>query len=302
MSVMQEDLVRIRRLIGSVDKEQLRHVDCFIGENVGIFMPVGGACFYALTPLHSHPSYMFVLAFDERTSFDIQGKVLSVEPGRLFSLSPGIVHHELPSDFPPRYMAVFIDREFFEQELVKYPVGNDITFHGEFSDAASGLLPLLQRFIVESGNRLPGFETVLEALSLEICHSIIRSIFRFTSEACGISSRMEIDRAVKYLHINIAEKISVEKLAEIAHMSPSHFSRTFKHETGRSPMDYLSLIRTERAKKLLVAGDKSITDIAFECGFNNVSYLSACFKKKYKITPSAYRKSLRKGIISKKNS
>ncbi|MBI5341993.1 MAG: hypothetical protein HZB63_01465 [Deltaproteobacteria bacterium] len=106
---------KIRELVGNLSKEQLRNVDCFIGEDIGLFLPVGGACFYALTPRHSHPSYLFVLPFDDRTAIRIGGDEIAVKPEKLFALSPGIEHQEIPSENPPRYIAFFIKKDLFDE-------------------------------------------------------------------------------------------------------------------------------------------------------------------------------------------
>lgn len=291
---MENNLKEIRRLVGTITKEQLRYVDSFMGDHIGIFMPVGGPCYYALTPLHSHPSYMFVLPFDDQTSINIDGKIITAKHGKLFSLSPNIVHHECPSDYPPRYIAIFIDKGCFEKQLSQYQIKQDILFHGESYDVAQNLLPLLKRFMIEANNKMSGSEAILHGLSLEICHSIIRGIFNFINDNDRVSSRMEIDRVIEFLHSNLDKKITVEEMAKIACISLSHFARIFKQEIGKSPVGYLNQIRMERAKKLLLAGDKSVTEIALECGFNSPSYLSACFYKKYKITPSEYQKSLKR--------
>jgi AraC family transcriptional regulator len=281
-------LAKIRRFVGGVAKEQLRYVDSFIGEDVALFMPVGGPCFYALSPMHSHPSYMFVLPFNDQTSVEMKGGIITAEHGKLFCLSPGIVHNELASDYPPRYIAILITKGFFERQLSLYPAGEEITFQGESFHPSPELLSLLKRFMREAGDAKPGRGAVLHGLSLEICHSIIRGIFRFSEDNDGVSSRIEIDRVIEYLHSHLERKISVEDMAAIARMAPSHFARIFKREIGNTPMDYLSRIRMERVKKLLLAGDKSITEIAIECGFRSSSYLSACFYKKFRISPSAY--------------
>ncbi|MBI5025288.1 MAG: helix-turn-helix transcriptional regulator [Nitrospirae bacterium] len=296
------DLEKIRKLVGTITKEQLRYVDSFIGEDIGIFMPIGGPCFYAMTPMHNHPSYMFVLPFNDQTSININGKIITAKHGKLFALSPDIVHHECPSDYSPRYIAIFVDKGFFEKQLSQYPIKQGIVFHGESYDVAPNLLPLLKRFMIEADNKMSGSEAVLHGLSLEICHTVIRSIFNFIPDNDRISSRIEIDRVVEYLHSNLDKKITVEVMAKIAYMSPSHFARIFKQEIGTSPVDYLNQIRMEMAKKLLLAGDKSITEIALKCGFNSSSYLSACFYKRYKITPSEYQNSLKNGSISKNHS
>lgn len=296
------DIEKAKRLVGKVTAEQLRFVDCFVAEKIALFMPSCGACFYALTPLHSHPAYMFVLSFDAKTVIVINGKELHSKPGKLFALSPDIVHHELPSDFPPRYIAILIEREFFEERINDYAMRNNFSFSGDFYEPCPGLLSLLKRFMAEASAGLPGSQDVLQALGTEICHAIIRSIFHIARPVDIVTSRFDIDRAVEYLHSHLAEKLTLKDMAQVATMSSSHFSRVFKKEIGASPSDYLSRIRLERARRLLMSGGRSITDIALECGFGSAAYFSDKFSKKYGITPSEFRESLAKGIISKEDS
>jgi AraC family transcriptional regulator len=300
---MRIELDKIGKFVGAVEKEQLRYIDSFIGEDLALFMPVGGPCFYALSPMHSHPSYMFVLPFNDQTSVKIGDRIITAAHGRIFCLSPGVVHHELASDYPPRYIAVLIKKGFFERQMSLYAAERDITFRGESHHTSPELLSLLKRFMREAGNAKPGRDAVLHGVSLEICHSILRGIFSIAPDKDDVSSRIEIDRVIEYLHSNLDRKISVEDLAATAGMAPSHFARIFKKETGSTPMAYLSRVRMERVKKLLLAGDKSITEIAMECGFRSSSYLSACFYKRFKISPSAYCKndgiSKKKGRIAK---
>ncbi len=190
----KEELDIIRRLVGAVSSEQLRYVDSFVGCDIGLFMPVGGACFFARTPLHSHPSYMFVLHFDEQTSMEIEGRTITAQYGKMFGLLPDVPHHELPSDSPPRYIAVLINRRFFEEQLRQYSVKQKSLRLGKFYDPIPDLLPQMKRFMIEADGRPAGSESILQALSLEICHSIIRSILNLRQENCRISSRIEIDK------------------------------------------------------------------------------------------------------------
>jgi len=284
-----EELGKIRGLIGDATGEQLRYVDSFVTREIGLFMPVGGACFYALTPEHSHPAYMFVLHFDDQTSVKLNGRIITARPGKIFSLSPGIAHQELPSDVPPRYIAILIGKSFFERQLSFYPLIREIYFEGEFHNVASNLIPLLNKFMIEADNSVPGCEAVLHGLGLEISHSIIRGIFGVRAAEDRISGRVEIGRVIEYIHAHMHTKITIEKMAEIACMSSSHFSHVFKAETGKTPLGYLNEVRMRRVKKLLIAGDRSITEIALECGFGSSSYLTASFYKRFKITPSNFK-------------
>lgn len=291
----------IRKLVGDATPEQLRYVDCYVGEDAAVFMPAAGACFYALTPLHSHPAYMFVLSFNDRMVVRINGWDIRSRPGGLMALAPGLEHHELPADTPPRYIAIFTDRDFFEKRLSAYPLEKGIAFQGEYYEPGPDLLPLLKRFMAEAEGGLPGSEDVLRSLSAEICHSIIRSMLRLAPPAERASSRIEIDRAVEYMHANMGSRITLSDMARTANMSTSHFARVFKKEAGLSPVEYLNDIRMDRVRKLLRAGDHSITDIALACGFGSPAYLSERFQKKYGLTPSAYRESLKNGRIPKKD-
>jgi len=284
-----EKLAKIRGLVGEVTSEQLRYVDSFVTGEIGLFMPVGGACFYALTPEHSHPAYMFVLHFDDQTSLKLNGRIITARPGKIFCLSPGIAHQELPSDFPPRYIAIMIGKSFFEMQLSFYPVNKEISFDGEFHNTASNLIPLLNKFMIEADNSVPGCDAVLHGLGLEISHSIIRGIFDVRASEDGISGRIEIGRVIEYIHAHMHKKMTIGKMAEIACMSSSHFAHVFKAETGKTPLDYLNEARMRRVKKLLIAGDRSITEIALECGFGSPAYLTASFYKRYKITPSNFK-------------
>ncbi len=288
------EIDRIISLVGDVSGEQLRYVDCFVGDEMGIFMPVGGACFYALTPEHTHPSYMFILPFDDRTSVSVGGRVLTSQPGKVSAYSPGVPHHEMPADQPPRYAAIMVKKTFFDSQLSSYAEWTGITFRGESFDAPRGLMSTLKRFMVEADNRIPGCDEVLRAIGIELCHALIRAMLGLQHGADRVGARMEIERAVEYIYTNLSEKITVEDLARAARMSASHFARVFREEVGIPPITYLERARMERVKKLMAAGDKNITEMAMECGFSSPGYLSERFSKHFGISPSEYMKRLKK--------
>jgi AraC-like DNA-binding protein len=289
------DLRKIRKLVGAITRDQLRYIDSFVADEIGLFMPVGGACFYALTPEHTHPSYMFVLDFSARTSTKLYGETITGKPGKVLALSPDLPHQELLSDEPPRYIAIMISRPFFEKQYRFYSRKKPVVFRGIFLDPGEGFVHLLKRFMIEADGRTLGGTAVLDALGVEICHSIIRMIIKVPAPADRIADRVELNRVIEHLHTHLDDKITVESMASVAHLSASHFARVFKKETGKAPMEYVHDLRLERAKKLLIAGDRSMTEIALDCGFNSPSYLSACFQKEYKLTPKEYRKRIQSG-------
>ena len=88
------------------------------------------------------------------------------------------------------------------------------------------------------------------------------------------------------------EKIHIEELADLAHMSVSYFCKYFKQFTGSSPMDYLNMYRVDKAAKLLRMTDQRVIDVAYEVGFQNFSYFSKIFKRYKQMSPTEYRNSL----------
>jgi len=92
------------------------------------------------------------------------------------------------------------------------------------------------------------------------------------------------------VHQHICSPLKVEELAFLCHMSTSTFNRKFKQIYGTSANKYLNTKRLEKAKSLITSSDKSLTEIALQCGYEESSYFSKSFKQFYGTSPSDYRK------------
>lgn len=98
--------------------------------------------------------------------------------------------------------------------------------------------------------------------------------------------------ALEYIKRYYHQKIKLEDIAKATHLSPFHLQRLFSQELGESPDVYLRRIRLEKAEHLLhVNPDKSLTAIAFQCGFRSLPAFSRTFKHVYGMSPTQYRSS-----------
>lgn len=89
--------------------------------------------------------------------------------------------------------------------------------------------------------------------------------------------------------------VNIEELAQKTNLSISSFKREFKKLYDDSPANYIKNKRLERASELLLASDERITDIAFDCGFNDLTNFTKSFHLRYGVTPTQYRsQSIRK--------
>ncbi|MBR1461904.1 MAG: helix-turn-helix domain-containing protein [Prevotella sp.] len=96
---------------------------------------------------------------------------------------------------------------------------------------------------------------------------------------------------------NYMDEMRLAQLADIAGMSPSAFSRFFKLHTGRNLSEYIIDIRLGYASRLLVDTSRSISEISFDCGFNNLSNFNRIFKRKKGCAPSEFRENYQKTRI-----
>ncbi|NQU54221.1 MAG: helix-turn-helix transcriptional regulator [Bacteroidetes bacterium] len=103
----------------------------------------------------------------------------------------------------------------------------------------------------------------------------------------------QINKVYEYVFQNMQEGIKLKDAASIVFMEPSSFCRYFKKKTNQTFMDYVKSVRIGIAAKLLAETDKQITQICFECGYNNLANFNHYFKVIMKKTPSEYRKSFK---------
>jgi len=101
-----------------------------------------------------------------------------------------------------------------------------------------------------------------------------------------------VHRIKQYIIEHSASDISLERIAEVVHLSPYYISKMFKEEVGVNYIDFLTNCRMEKAKQLLANHALSLKEITYEIGYNDPNYFSKVFKKMVGAAPSDYRKQL----------
>ena len=94
----------------------------------------------------------------------------------------------------------------------------------------------------------------------------------------------------QYAEQQLCSPISLKEIATLYRKNEKYVGRLFKKETGKSFAEYCNDLRLERAAQLISQGAGSVISVAMECGFNNISYFNRLFRKKYGVSPTAYRK------------
>ena len=282
-------------LAGPVDDALLGAVDFYVGRVAGIFVPRVEHCGHASAPDHAHPAWLFFVHLNERqvltdfdTAWEREGLTVTVVPA-------GLTHTERPHELNARYAAIYLERDFFRQELARYPLPEGGQDSLPRTDAiftfsvSNGILNPITEFIGEYEAALSGYDELLDATALRIAHRLIRGMRGIVDGSVAAGERMEIHKACDFIHEHYSRKLMVRQIAEIAAISESHFARVFKRETGHPPAEYVNMIRIDKAKKLLRAGGLSVTEIANFTGFASPSHFSTAFSRATGISPAEFR-------------
>lgn len=143
-----------------------------------------------------------------------------------------------------------------------------------------------------------GFYSVIELLG--ILHELsndkearILCSSTFTNQDESSESR-RVQKVINFLHANYHKEIRLIDVANYVNMSEVSFSRFMKKRTGKNYIEYLNDLRLGIASRFLVDSSKTIAEISYDCGFNNLSNFNRIFKKRKGFTPKEFRENYTK--------
>lgn len=289
MNLPKKDMENIQNLVGDITESNLKYVDAYVCDKLGIFIPSIGFCEYAIKPNHTHPSYSFIIFFSENQNM-IDVKIEVPSNYNLFSaMSPEICHEEEKGDTFNHYIAIFIDKDFFDDQYAIYDCNKPKNYFWDQFIIRKDIMSFIKKFMSEYEENSFGKDNLLHSISMIITHELIRSILSLETVKDIVVKKDEIQITINYMNQNFGDKITIQSLSKLANMSESNFNRIFKKETGISPIEYLINVRIKKAKKFLREKTNTITEISMNCGFYSISHFSSCFMKQLGMSPSDYQ-------------
>jgi len=165
----------------------------------------------------------------------------------------------------------------YPQLSFPYASADDFYYHPAFRDYAKRYMTM-ERY---------------EKMQLQGLVWIITSYFMKHAHLLVDDTDERVLRVVHYVRDNIAENITLEKMADVGCVAKSHLSRLFHKAFGISPMQYVTRNKIQYSQWLLLSSEMSIGDVAKSVGISDVSYFIRLFRKNIGFTPQDYRESLR---------
>ena len=150
---------------------------------------------------------------------------------------------------------------------------------------------ILQRLIFIFTEKHPSKDIFADLLIQELVIRILQTESKslYLKKAVSNSNNDRLSFVIKYIQENLTEDLSIELLSEKAYMSESNFYRTFKHELGSSPNEFIIEERLKVAESLLRNPKISIKEAYMASGFNSFSYFCRIFKKKKNLSPTEFK-------------
>ena len=140
-------------------------------------------------------------------------------------------------------------------------------------------------------DQTPGWQLAVKSSLFNFFFLLISERQKKTVSTSSNSKSLEKMKTVlKYVENHYTEKLTIDDMAELTYYSKSHFMKFFKAHMGIGFTEYLNDYRLTMAARLLKSSDDSILMIADASGFDNLSYFNRIFKRKYGVSPGAYRK------------
>lgn len=217
---------------------------------------------------HTHSCTEVFYCVDGRGQFNVEGKMLDVAPDDMVIVNPRTLHTELSYQANPlEYIVLGIEgiEILFDQKDHGYTML-------KCGPQREELLSLMQLLLREIDAREDGCEMVCQDLTEVLLVRIVRMASVSLRLTAPPAESKECATAKRYIDENYSESITLDKLAEIAHVNKYYLSHSFKNEYKVSPIDYLMKRRITEAKALLTSTDFSLTQIAEQIGFGSLAY------------------------------
>ena len=246
--------------------------------------------------LHSHTFYELIYCHSGNVQYLVGMQRYRLQRGDIVIVPPGVSHRPLFLDKlnePYRRSVFWLSCEFREQLIQRFP---EIVYGKKHYLLRTGgtqwesLSDCFQAAVQENKLREPGWQAAIIAQAELICIGICRASAKISPPQ--IEQRELMDEIVLYIEHNMADKLSLEQMAQHFHVSESTVSQLFRKRMDVSFYRFVTQRRLIAAKNLIQTG-MSLEQTAAEVGFSDYSNFYRAFRQEYGISPTAYRRMIR---------
>ena len=257
-------------------------------------------------PYHWHMEYEIDLVVRGSVTLTLNESQVHAEAGDIIFIRDGVVHGGHPETTDTIYDCIVFDMKkmlagshTFQDRIED--VLKHVTLINKYLPASTPDIPrLIQHLFRSMKEEHTGYELVVTGL----LYTFLGFIFQqgLYHEAASLTLRehrrkriTQLKQTFQLIDSQYQQPLTLTDLAQAANLSPNYFCRFFQKITHHSPIDYLNRYRIEMACLKLTHMNDSITEIAFSCGFNDVSYFIRLFRRYKETSPRKYKQIMKEG-------
>ena len=239
--------------------------------------------------IHYHSCFEIYCLTDGECESFIDDKLYNLHPGDMVIIPPGAIHATHYCGEKHSRVLVNFSVHYIPDGLLEVASKGAYFFRTE--EKEDDIKRIFAEIAREDSCSDKFSEEAIRSLLAQL---IIMAVRHEPRREETVPSSSFIEEAVRYVQNNYQNSICLDDIAKSCGVSKVHLSRRFKEKIGIGLNEYIAIYRLKTAKELLLTRDKmNISEVAFDCGFNDSNYFSWLFKKTYGVTPSQYRKNTR---------
>lgn len=258
---------------------------------------------FSLVPLHWHTDLELIVikkgrgivSVDLRRQTVSSGDIVFIRPGQLHSISQDGSHSmEYENIILKPDLLISGDKDLCANRFITPLTEGTITAYTFLTPALSyypDVAECIRQIDELCASQPEGYQLAVKGLLFRFFFLLITNRQeKETSSAPQTKSLEKMKTILKYVEEHYGEHITVDNMAALTYYSKSHFMKFFKSHMGMGFIEYLNDYRLTMAERLLRTTSGSVTEIAEQSGFDNLSYFNRLFKRKYGQAPGALRK------------
>lgn len=233
---------------------------------------------------HYHNYYELYFLREGSCSYFIDDKSYDIKAGDLVLIPSGVIHKTKYDGVYTRKLINF-SRHYIPKSAI--PAVSSITYVYRNDNIVPEINEIFEKIEEECKKEDEHTPDALKSYTQLLFILIARNDNMADHSAPG---NPFVESAIKYIQRNYANDITLSSIAKMQSVSPEHLSRSFKKETGFGFNEYVTLVRLQRAERLLSENPNiSVSEVAYSCGFNDSNYFTNRFKRAYGMPPLRFR-------------
>lgn len=258
-------------------------------------------------PLHWHEEFQFVRVMKGQADFRVQDKHVRLGQGEGLFINSGCLHMATDEDrsgciyiclnVAPSFV---VSQELYSAYVYPYMQATNLPYvrlnaEEEWAKAILEAIVAIHRLVEQ---RPAHYELDVTAYLARLWKNLIANGFPLEYEQAEMLKNRRMKAMLDWIHRHYNEKVLLDDIARAGQLSRSECCRYFKRMLKKSPLQYVMDVRIRQSLVLLQQPERSVTDVAYQVGFNSTSYFIQQFRQSMNMTPMAYKKSTQNGISS----